>query len=124
MNESTEHFLAFCDFEYYKFPNPGPKQFLNILLEIMSQSIPTGYISPPPPPPPGNPRENFFERVNTGHPGNSFCLIPLPHGKNDGRILGDGAKFSRTPELPNSKKLLLKLAKNPLKLRKLRDSAT
>ena len=33
---------------------------------IMSQSIPTGHI------PPGNPRENFFERANPGHPGNSF----------------------------------------------------
>ena len=39
--------------------------------------------------PPGNPRENFFERVNPGHPGNFCCLIPLPRGKNDGRIPGE-----------------------------------
>ena len=35
-------------------------------MALMSQSIPTGYI------PPGNPRENFFERANSGHPGNFF----------------------------------------------------
>ena len=56
----------------------------------MSQSIPTGYI------PPGKPRENFFERANPGHPGNFFCLIYCPGAKNDGRILGGGAKFSQT----------------------------
>ena len=46
--------------------------------------------------PPGNPRENFFERANPGHPGNFFCLIPCPRAKNDGRIPGGGAKFSQT----------------------------
>ena len=45
-------------------------------------------------PPPGNPRENFFERANPGHPGKIFCLIPCPGAKNDGRIPGGGAKFS------------------------------
>ena len=40
----------------------------NVLRCIMSQSIPTGYIDPHP----GNPRENFFERANPGHPGNFF----------------------------------------------------
>ena len=48
------------------------------------------------PPLPGNPRENFFERANPGHPGNFFCLIPCPGAKNDGRIPGGGAKFSQT----------------------------
>ena len=57
---------------------------------IMSQSIPTGYI------PPGNPRENFFERANPGHPGKFFCLIPCPGAKNDGRIPRGGAKCSQT----------------------------
>ena len=48
------------------------------------------------PPSPGKPRENFFERANPGYTGNSFWLIPLPRGKNDGRIPGGGAKFSQT----------------------------
>ena len=47
----------------------------------MSQSIPTGHISPP-----GNPGENFFERANPGHSGILFCLIPCPGGKNYCRI--------------------------------------
>ena len=34
--------------------------------KLMSQSIPTGYI------PPSNPRENFFEQANPGHPGIFF----------------------------------------------------
>ena len=72
---------------------------IDYTLYLMSQSIPTGYIRP---------RENFFERANPGHPGNFFCLIPCPGAKNDGRIPGGGAKF-----FPKSKKLLLKLAKNP-----------
>ena len=46
--------------------------------------------------PRGNPREIVFERANPGHSGNSFCLISLPRGKNDGRIPGGGAKFSET----------------------------
>ena len=41
----------------------------------MSQSIPTGYI------PPGNPRENFFERANPGHPGKFFLSNSLPLGQ-------------------------------------------
>ena len=45
-------------------------------LNVMSQSIPTGYI------PPGNPRENFFERTNPSHPGKFFCLILCPGAKN------------------------------------------
>ena len=68
----------------------------------MSQSIPTGYI------PPGNPRENFFERANPGHPGKMFCLIPCPRAKNDGRIPGGGAKFSQT-----RRNCSLNLQKNP-----------
>ena len=60
--------------------------------------------------PPGNPRENCFERANPGHPGKTFCLIPCPEAKNDGRIPGGGGKI-----FPNSKKLLLKLAKKSLK---------
>ena len=58
---------------------------------LMSQSIPTGYISPL-----GQPPGKFFERANPGHPGNFFCLIPLPRGKNDGQIPGGGANFSQT----------------------------
>ena len=72
----------------------------------MSQSIPTGYI------PPGNPRKNFFERANLGHPGNIFCLIPCPGAKMMVEFSGVGQNF------PNSKKLLFKLAKNPLKIKK------
>ena len=70
---------------------------------VMSQSIPTVYI----PPPPGKPRENLFERVNPGHPGKSFCLIPCPRAKNDAQIPRGWGKI-----FPNSKKLPLKLAKN------------
>ena len=78
---------------------------------VMSQSIPTGYI------PLGNPRENFFERANPGHPGKFFCLIP--RAKNDGRIAGGGAKFSQT-----RRNCSLSLQKILKKLRKLRDSTT
>ena len=58
--------------------------------------------------PPGNPRKNFFERANPGHPGKIFCLIPCPGAKNDGRILGGGAKFSQT-----RRNCSLSLQKNP-----------
>ena len=68
-----------------------PEAWYDLLLPLMSQSIPAGYISLP-----GNPRENFFERANLGHPGNYFCLIPLPLGKNDGRIPGGGENFFQT----------------------------
>ena len=67
----------------------------NILIsneKFMSQSIPTGYI------PPGNPRENFFERANPGHPGKIFCLIPCPGTKNDSRIPGVGQNFPKLEE--------------------------
>ena len=77
----------------------------------MSQSIPTGYI------PPGNPGENFFERANPGHPGNFFCPILCPRGKNDGRIPRGGAKFSQT-----RRNCSLSLQEILKKLRKLRDS--
>ena len=56
----------------------------------MSQSVPTGYI------PPGNPGENFFERINPGHPGKFFCLIPWPGQKMMVEFPGGGAKFSQT----------------------------
>ena len=74
------------------------------------QRIPTGYI------PPGNPQENFFERVNPDHLG-SFCLIPYPRAKYDGRISGGGAKFSQT-----RRNCSLSLQKILKKLRKVRDS--
>ena len=74
---------------------------------VMSQSIPTGYT------PPGNPRENFFERANPGHPGKFFCLIPCPGAKNDGQIPGGGAKVSQTQR--NSP---LSLQKNPQEIQK------
>ena len=77
----------------------------------MFQSIPTGYTFPP--------LENFFERANPGHPGKIFCLIPCPGAKNDGRILGGGAKFSQTRR--NCSFSLQKILK---KLRKLRDRTT
>ena len=91
--------------QLYFFPEKGYR--------LMSQSIPTGYI------PPGNPRENFFERANPGHPSKIFCLIPCPGAKNDGRIPGGGAKFSQT-----RRNCSLNLPKILKKLRKLRDSAT
>ena len=58
--------------------------------------------------PPGNPRENFFERANPGHPGKIFCLIPCPGAKNDGRIPGCRATFSQT-----RRNCSLSLQKNP-----------
>ena len=96
---------------------PGPlyhffDRSANLQTLIISQSIPTGYI------PRATPGKIFFERVNPGHPGNFFSLIPCPETKNDRRIPRRWGKF-----FPNSKKLLLKLAKKILKkLRKLRDS--
>ena len=44
------------------------------------------------------PREKFFDRANPRHPGKFFCLIPCPGAKNDGRIPGGGAKFSKLEE--------------------------
>ena len=55
----------------------------------MSQSIPTGYI------PPGNPRENFFERANPGHPSKIFCLIPCPGAKMMVEFPGVGQNFPK-----------------------------
>ena len=56
------------------------------------QSIPTGYISPR-----ATPGKIFLsERILP--PGQFFCLIPLPRGKNDGRIPGGGAKFPKLEE--------------------------
>ena len=60
---------------------------------LMSQSIPTGYI-----PPPGNPRENFFERANPGHPGKIFCLIPCPGAKMMVEFPGVGQNFPKLEE--------------------------
>ena len=53
--------------------------------------------SPPPPPPPQGkkPRKIFFERANPGYSRQSFCLIPLLQGKNDGQIPRGGSKFSQ-----------------------------
>ena len=45
---------------------------------------------------PGNPRETFFDQANPDRLGNFFHLIPLPRGKNDGRIPGVRAEFSQT----------------------------
>ena len=60
---------------------------------LMSQSIPTGYISPPSPP--GNPPEFFWsERILATRA--IFCLIPYPGAKNDGRFPRGDAKFSQT----------------------------
>ena len=73
------------------------------------------YPYPYTPPPPGK----FFERANPGHSGNSFCLIPCPGAKTDGQIPHAWGKI-----FPNSKKLLLKLAKALKKLRRLQDSKT
>ena len=82
--------------------------FRAIRVGIMSQSIPAGYI------PPGNPWENFFERANPGHPGNSFCLILCPGAKMMVEFPGGWGKI-----FPNSKKLLrIKLSKVLKKLRR------
>ena len=78
----------------------------------MPQSIPIGYIKP------GNPREQFFERANPGHPGNFLYVIPCPRAKNDGQIPRGGAKLSQTRR--NSPLSLQKILK---KFRKLRDSS-
>ena len=60
--------------------------------------------------PPGNPWEKFFWASESRPPGQFFRLIPLPWGKNDGRIPRGGAKFSQT-----RRNYSLKLAKNPKK---------
>ena len=100
------HKIAKCKF----FSNIYNEEAL--LSEVMSQSIPTGYI-----PPPGNPRENFFERANPGRPGKFFCLIPCPGAKMMVKFPGGGAKFSKIRR--NSPLSLQKILK---KFRKLRDS--
>ena len=79
---------------------------------FMSQSIPTGHISPP-----RNPWKNFFERANPGHPGKFFLSNSLPPGQ---KMMVEFSGWGKI--FPNSKKLLLELAKDPYKLRKLRDS--
>ena len=77
----------------------------------MSQSIPTGYIAPPPPL--GNPWENFLsERILATWA--NFLSNSLSWGKkNDGQIPQGWGKI-----FPNSKKLPLKLAKNPQEIQK------
>ena len=73
-------------------------------LALMSQSIPTGKS------PRATPGEIFLsERILD----NLFCVIPCPGSKTDGRIPGGRAKF-----FPKSIKLLLKLEKNPKKIKK------
>ena len=78
-----------------KFQHPFPKRYV---------SVDSNWVHPLP----GNPRENFFERANPGHPGKIFCLIPCPGAKNDGRIPGGGATFSQT-----RRNCSLSLQKNP-----------
>ena len=71
----------------------------------MSQSIPTGYI-----PPPGQPRGNFFWASESRRPGQIFLSNSLARGKKWwSNSRGWGKIF------PNSKKLLLKLAKKSVK---------
>ena len=60
----------------------------------MSQSIPTGYL-PPPPPPLGNPIEIFLSKLILATQAIALSNS-LPRATNDGRIPGDGAKFSQT----------------------------
>ena len=70
----------------------------------MSQSIPTGYI------PPGQPPGKFFWASESRPPGQNFLSNSLPWGKKWwSNSRGWGKIF------PNSKKLLLKLAKKSLK---------
>ena len=57
----------------------------------MSQSIPTGYL----PPPPGNPIEIFLSELILATQAIALSNS-LPRATNDGRIPGDGAKFSQT----------------------------
>ena len=64
-------------------------------------------------PPLANPWENFFEQANPGHPGKFFCLIPCPGAKYGGKIPRGWGTM-----LPNSRKLPLKLAKNPQEIQK------
>ena len=72
-------------------------------LPVMSQSIPTGYI------PPGK----FFWWSKSWPPKQFLCLIPCPRAKKwSSNSQGLGQNF------PKSKKLFLKLAKNPLKIKK------
>ena len=71
---------------------------------LMSQTIPTGYI------PPGQPRGKFFWASESRPPGQIFLSNSLPRGKKCwSNCRGWGKIF------PNSKKLLLKLAKKSLK---------
>ena len=73
-------------------------------LHIMSQSIPTGYI------PPGQSPGKFFWASKSRPPGQNFLSNSLPRGKKWwSNSRGWGKIF------PNSKKLLLKLAKKSLK---------
>ena len=59
--------------------------------------------------PPGQPPGKVLLKASESRPpGQFFCLILCPGAKNDGRIPGGGAEF-----FPKSKKLLLKLVKNP-----------
>ena len=67
----------------------------------------------------GNPREIFLSERIPATRAKYFFLIPCPGAKNDGRILGGGAKFSQT-----RRNYSLSLQKILKKLRKLRDSTT
>ena len=62
------------------------EKLIRCLVNLMSQSIPTGYI----------PRENFFERANPGHPGKFFCLIPCPGQNMMVKLPGGGAQCYQT----------------------------
>ena len=58
---------------------------------------------------PGQPRGKFFGERESRPPGQTFCLIPCPGAKNDGRIPGVGAKFLHTQRnYPLSLQKLLK----------------
>ena len=83
----------------------------SLFVKVMFQSVPTRYINPLA----ASRNICLSEQI----PANwaIFCLIPCPGAKNDGQIPGVGQNFPR-----NSKKLLLKFAKNPKKLRKLLDN--
>ena len=59
--------------------------------------------------PPGK----FFDRANPSHPGKFFCLIPCPGAKYDGQIPRGWGTV-----LPSSRRLPLKLAKNPQEIQK------
>ena len=65
--------------------------------KVPNVSVNFNWVHPSPPPPLlGNPRENFSEQANPGHPGKFFVLFHALGQKMMGEFPGGGAKFSQT----------------------------